>query len=334
MRNSRGWLPLLLALAMAFAVGGCETDDDGDGTGGTGGTAGTGGAGGGGDGGDGGDGGTGGDGGAGGAGGAGGTGGGAGFPMNGAQEVLPVGTGATGNVVASLDGVTLTVSGSFSGLGSDLHEVGDPPSAGHVHLAAPGANGPIVFNLTVTPTGDGRSGTFEGTSELDAAAAAAFAAGQLYANIHTENYPGGEIRGQLADIEETAFDELYEIALTGDEEVPPVDTTATGVASISLKLDVSEVTVNGSFRGLSSTLMETSGSAAHVHEGALGVAGGILFNVTVAPEPGDLSGTMAIAHTLTPDELTSYQSGLLYLNVHTEDNPTGEIRGQMVAPDL
>src|SRR3712207_5368415 len=78
--------------------------------------------------------------------------------LTGAQEVPAVTTSATGTVTAELDDATLTVSGSFSGLSSDLTPVAGSP--GHVHRAPRGENGPIAFNLNVTANADNRSGTF------------------------------------------------------------------------------------------------------------------------------------------------------------------------------
>ena len=135
-------------------------------------------------------------------------------PMTEAQEVadVPVPDGpATGDFIWTLTGNELSVRGTFSGLSSDLFQVGgedvagNPESAIHVHTGVAGENGPILRNLTVNPTGDGRSGTFEGEftltdEELDSLDG-------LYVNLHTENFNGGEIRGQLIQpsIDATSF---------------------------------------------------------------------------------------------------------------------------------
>jgi hypothetical protein len=69
-------------------------------------------------------------------------------------------------------------------------------SAAHVHNAAAGQNGPIVFNLTVTST-DRRTGTFTGTKSLTSDEENAFKSGLFYVNVHSANFMGGEIRGQF-----------------------------------------------------------------------------------------------------------------------------------------
>jgi hypothetical protein len=81
-------------------------------------------------------------------------------------------------------------------------------TAGHIHFGMPGANGPVILPFpNITPLLGMTSGTFSGA--LTAAsltpqgpiltfadAVAAFEAGNTYSNLHTANFPGGEIRGQ------------------------------------------------------------------------------------------------------------------------------------------
>lgn len=114
--------------------------------------------------------------------------------LQGGEEVPPVTTTAEGNAKAELDGDTLTVTGSFAGLSSDLLPVAG--SAAHVHSAPRGQNGGIVFNLDVTST-DNRSGTFRGSKTLSDAEKQAFEDGDFYVNVHTANFPTGEVRGQF-----------------------------------------------------------------------------------------------------------------------------------------
>jgi hypothetical protein len=110
--------------------------------------------------------------------------------------------------------------------------------------------------------------------------------------------------------------------LTGANEVPPVTTSASGTANATL--DGDELSVNGTYSGLSSDLHEVSGSAAHVHNAPPGENGGIVFNLTVNASNMSFSGTKK----LTDAEKDAFKAGRFYVNVHTADHEGGEIRGQ------
>src|ERR687891_1159784 len=143
--------------------------------------------------------------------------------LTGAQEVPPTGSAGIGSALVTLDTVTnlLTVNVSFAGLGS-------PTIASHIHCCTPpGANAMVA---TAVPTFPGfplgvTTGTYLQTFDLTlastynpafitahggtvAGAQAAFIAGltsgQTYLNIHTSQFPGGEIRGQLQAVPEPA----------------------------------------------------------------------------------------------------------------------------------
>ncbi|CAN5747402.1 hypothetical protein BH24DEI2_BH24DEI2_21800 [soil metagenome] len=117
--------------------------------------------------------------------------------LSGSQQVPPNDSEASGEVNATLDGTTLTIEGSFEGLSSDLMEVDGTPA--HIHQAPAGENGPVILPLEVEANEDDRSGTLSGTFELTDEQLAAYEAGNLYVNIHTQDYPDGEIRAQLSN---------------------------------------------------------------------------------------------------------------------------------------
>lgn len=82
---------------------------------------------------------------------------------------------------------------------------------GHFHRGAVGANGPIVLSFFFNSAGAATNAVTPGTTDLEInkaigrtvtkeqldAILADLRAGNLYANIHTPNRPGGEIRGQM-----------------------------------------------------------------------------------------------------------------------------------------
>ena len=106
--------------------------------------------------------------------------------LAGNQEIPPVTTAASGagtiNVAADH---TVTGSVTVSGMS---------PTVAHIHEAPAGFNGPIVVPLT--KTGDNVWSIPAGT-KLSATQFEAFRAGNLYYNIHSEAFRGGEIRGQI-----------------------------------------------------------------------------------------------------------------------------------------
>ena len=113
--------------------------------------------------------------------------------------------------------------------------------------------------------------------------------------------------------------------LTAAAEVPaPVGAPANagGTATLTLEDDSTlqyEVTVHD----LSSPVL-----FGHIHEGLPGVAGGIIFPFT---KTGDTT-FMGTTAALTADQKTKLLSGAYYANVHTMNNPSGEVRGQIFTP--
>jgi len=92
-----------------------------------------------------------------------------------------------GEVFATLDDSTLSLTGTYQGMSSAA-------SAAHVHNAPRAMNGPPIGALEVTPA---PSGELSGSLELTAAQVEALRNEALYIVIHSENNPGGEIRGWL-----------------------------------------------------------------------------------------------------------------------------------------
>lgn len=108
--------------------------------------------------------------------------------LSGANEVPANTSTATGEANAKFDQQTkvLTVTITYTGLSAAL-------TAWHVHKAAAGSNGSVVFNFG-TPQPSGfvyTSAALTTDQETD------LTSGLYYVNLHTSNFGGGEIRGQL-----------------------------------------------------------------------------------------------------------------------------------------
>ncbi|KAA3604270.1 MAG: CHRD domain-containing protein [Planctomycetota bacterium] len=220
--------------------------------------------------------------------------------LDGGQEVPPVTTSAAGWASFQLN--------PDSSLTYDLHAWDLQGTAAHVHIGAAGQNGGILIPLNGGPT------VWSGTSSpLSAAEIDLLRTEGLYVNVHTAANPGGEIRGQL-----TASPKTFAATIDGGQEVPPVSTAASGVATFTLNSDGSlqyEVSV-----------ASMSGIACHIHAGDIGSSGPILFDLSGGPTLW--SGTTV---PLTADEFSELQMGRLYVNVHSNNHPAGEIRGQILS---
>ncbi|MCH8032282.1 MAG: CHRD domain-containing protein [Bacteroidetes bacterium] len=114
----------------------------------------------------------------------------------------------------------------------------------------------------------------------------------------------------------------FTATLTGDQENPAVTTSATGTGSFTLTDAGLEFSVT--VEGLTFT-------AAHFHNGAIGVDGGVVRPITDDFTGNTASGIWTSTDTepLTPALIADLLAGNLYLNVHNAANPGGEIRGQV-----
>lgn len=112
------------------------------------------------------------------------------FDISGLQEVGPTASPATGFGTVTYNAMTGTMSWdiSWSGLLA-------APTMMHFHQAAAGVNGGVVINITGW-TG-GTTGGVMGMTAISPAIETALLGGNLYFNLHTSVFPGGEIRGQV-----------------------------------------------------------------------------------------------------------------------------------------
>jgi hypothetical protein len=106
--------------------------------------------------------------------------------LNGAQEVPPVATSASGTGSITV-GPDQSVTGSVTTVGVD-------GTMAHIHLAATGQNGPVVVPMVKTAEG---VWSIPAGAKLNDTQFQSFKDGSLYVNVHSAAFKGGEIRGQL-----------------------------------------------------------------------------------------------------------------------------------------
>jgi alcohol dehydrogenase (cytochrome c) len=95
--------------------------------------------------------------------------------------------------------------------------------------------------------------------------------------------------------------------------------TVTGVGEVYATLSGSTLTVTGSYRGLSSPA-----TGAHLHMSPPGVPGPVAQSLTVSgATAGDISGTVQLG----AEQIAALRANGLYVQIHSEANPDGDIRG-------
>lgn len=105
--------------------------------------------------------------------------------LTGANEVPANGSPATGTATLTFNSTTKIFTITVN------HNIASP-TGGHIHKAAAGVSGPVVFPFSsLTSPISYTSVALDATQEAD------LYANLYYVNIHTAAYPGGEIRGQL-----------------------------------------------------------------------------------------------------------------------------------------
>jgi hypothetical protein len=162
--------------------------------------------------------------------------------------------------------------------------------------------------------------------------------GIVIAHAHNNQAFAQEMGNQMTMAANPDFD----ARLTGTSEVPPIQTIASGFADLDVEEEDGQRVVDYQL----SVSNISAVTQAHIHQGNSSENGPIivpLFNASnpTGPVTGQISeGQITPANFVGPlqgmqlDDLISLmQNGSAYVNVHTEQNPQGEIRGTVVLDD-
>ena len=232
--------------------------------------------------------------------------------LNGAQEVPPVATTAkgSGSFVATwdLDSVWYDVV---------VENLSGPITGAHLHNASVGVGGPVVIDLGSGINGNRISGWI---TTATAGEIIELLEGNLYVNVHTLMNPNGEIRGQVYRY----IREGYTVMLDGSQEVPPNTSTAKGSGIVSVDRGQSNAHVMF-------VVNPDMVQGAHFHLGEPGMNGPVIFDMTsLLVNNGVFTYWKSTDATpFTTARSIQFRNDSLYLNVHTQDYPNGEIRGQV-----
>ncbi len=116
-----------------------------------------------------------------------------------------------------------------------------------------------------------------------------------------------------------AGDDSITLRMTGAEEVPPVNTTASGTGTLRVAPDR---TVSGSFKLQNAAQI----LVAHIHTGPAGKVGPIIIPLQ---KVADNEWVVPPGAKLTEEQYKLYQTGGLYVNFHSAQYKGGEIRAQI-----
>ena len=122
---------------------------------------------------------------------------------------------------------------------------------------------------------------------------------------------------------------MISVNLTSGQAVPaPVvdGFSPMGSAIVDVNTVTGAISITGSYIGMTSNVNNS-----HLHGLAgPGVAIGVIFGLS---NTAGTSGTFSGSDTLSPANLAGLLAGLTYINIHTVNNGSGEIRGQVVAAE-
>lgn len=245
--------------------------------------------------------------------------------LNGGQEVPAVTTSGGGVGLVSIDRDETSAHYMFvvNGLEGTF-------SAAHFHNAGPGVNGGVIYDITDSFNDfGGADGYWDADSNPAFDASPLFRSGKVYANVHTSAHQGGEIRGNVIRSSnlfgELPFDPhfsdhlLLAAMISGTEVVPPVTTTAIGLATLYFDADKTKAKINITATGLSGPI-----TGVDIYEGDFGSNGTVLYSLVNVGNRVQMDIT-----NITALELTSIMNNATYVSIKTAAHPDGEIRGQL-----
>ena len=100
---------------------------------------------------------------------------------------------------------------------------------------------------------------------------------------------------------------------------PQTVTTILGEGEVILTLNGNSLTVDGTFTGMSS-----AATGAHIHNGPPAQPGPVIHTLEVSQATnGSVNGTIS----LTEEQVEALINNEFYIQIHSESNPPGELRG-------
>lgn len=127
----------------------------------------------------------------------------------------------------------------------------------------------------------------------------------------------------LFSVNAVAQSQTFRARLSPMPTTPQTVTTITGEGEVILRLNGNTLTVNGNFAG-----MNSAATMAHVHNGPPAQPGPVVHQLQVTKMPaGEISATLELSDA----QVTALKNNELYIQIHSETNPPGELRGWIFA---
>jgi plastocyanin len=234
--------------------------------------------------------------------------------------VDPATPGARGLASVQVNGTTDTL--WFSIL---LDSLSDELTGAHFHLGMENEDGPVVVPLTDFIHGNSITGWLSRDDEMFLGDMGFnefitdMLKGNIYLNLHTALNPPGEVRGQVSRLSGSGI--VYNIC-SGQVNTEVKGTNeARGTGVVALTRD-----------GMLHYLAATEGLnghviAAHFHNAPAGMDSGPVHTLTA--EDSVLMGYWK-DESLTPELVQAFKTGDMYIMFHTDVNPAGDARGQVL----
>lgn len=199
---------------------------------------------------------------------------------------------------------------------------GDSLTAAHFHRGLPGQNGSPVHVIKFLDGQWTATGTWTSISPDDMQA---LLAGGIYVNVHTNTNPNGQLRAQVAPIPNLSAQELSPAM-----EVPAVSgSNGTGKCGIWL-----DPTLTRAYYHLEWDSLSAPPVGAHFHRASKGTNGPVVKAIDLPSSPANSGTADGVWDGLTADDVTDLRSGRFYVNIHTSNNPNGEVRGQIYTNEV
>ncbi len=256
--------------------------------------------------------------------------------LSGAAEVPTAGGPAVGDpqgkgvALVRVKGDRVSFSVSYSGI--------QAPSLGHIHEGKAGVNGPVkvtLFGTALPATVNAAAGAVH-VDDAKLAQSIRTNPRGFYVNLHSAEFPGGAVRGQLTklnrkvDVLKVVSGGGFRALLDADQEVQKPGGSPVGDPNGHA---VSFIRPKGTSVGYSLAWVGIAPpTVGHLHEGVRGVNGPVKVELFTTPVPSTIfaiSGVAADQDAAVVQGIRKNPRGF-YVNVHNAEFKDGAVRGQLL----